>query len=103
MNGGIQARRKQLNFWISIIIIFAAIMGYFNVPEVLTQKILGVIILGPLIGIITSYVVALYVEALTGNLLKEEYLCIKDFFGYDFSITVFTIVTAILEIVIFST
>jgi len=77
-------------------------MGYFNVPNPLTQKILGAIILGPLIGIATSYVVASYVEALTGDLLKEQYFYIEDFRGIEFSVSVFAVVTFLIELFIFS-
>ncbi len=98
---GIEERRKWWKLWVWVVIIFAALLGYFNAPNTLTQKIIGLIVLGPLIGIVTSYVVASHVEELTGDLLKEEYFYIRDIDGYEFSISVFALVTLILEILIF--
>ncbi|MBI1936453.1 hypothetical protein HYS31_08555 [Candidatus Woesearchaeota archaeon] len=99
---GKEERGKQWTFWVWITIILVVILGYFKVPNTITQKIIGFIVLGPLIGIITSYIVALYVGKLTGNSLKKGYFYIENFFGYDFSISVFAVVTFILEILIFS-
>jgi hypothetical protein len=83
------------------IIIFSIIAGWIGFPEKVIDKIIYLVTSTLIIGTITSAVTAEYVEYFTGDRLKEEYFLIRNIFGLDISISVFSLIVIILGLIIF--
>ena len=91
----------RLGIW--LLIMFAAFAGWLNLPKWITDFVISKIVFGLIVGVITGAIAGTYAEfldKLTNGILKEEWTC--EVFGIEFSIPILVIVTAIIELILFS-
>jgi|TARA_Y100000310_G_C20585214_1_gene765032 hypothetical protein len=105
MNGNRINREENMRMFrtiVWIIIIFAIIAGWLNIPSSIVDSVIAKIVLGPLLGIFTGAIAGTYAELidrLTNGLLKEEWTF--TLFDIEISIPIFVIVTLTIEIFLF--
>ena len=93
---------RKFRIFVWIIIIFAIIAGWLNLPTNIVDSIIGKIVLGPVLGIFTGAIAGAYAELideLSNGILKEEWTF--TIFDTDISIPIFVIVTLLIEIALF--
>lgn len=94
--------RRKFRFWTGVLILFAVIAGWLNLPDSFVNFVIAKIALGPILGIITGAISAEYAELLdrlTHGILKEEW--VYEIFGQEIHIPIFVLVTVIIELLLF--
>lgn len=90
---------NKLELFIYLIIAVAVIGALLGIPTLITNVVIEWLI-GAFVGTLFSMVAGAIVEAFTGDLLKTITLTIE-IKGFQFSITVFAIVTFIVKVWLF--
>ena len=104
MPSEIEKMRNRKTFLVSvlIIILIAIVTGYFRIPKI-GDFLIGKIVLGPILGIITGTIAGYFAELLdklTGGILREEW--VFEIREIKISIPILVIVTLVIEIILFS-